>query len=142
MIVTVAVAVVGPALELAVELARRTVGGVRHDVVDVHVEPSLAELRSQRVNLGGLGLILVAGILSASSLFWMLPTTLLGGVSAAAGIAAVNSFANLAGFCSPYLIGWITTLTGTSAIGMYLITAVLVFGALLVFRVPAAMVNR
>ncbi|MNG32487.1 hypothetical protein D3C84_1185110 [compost metagenome] len=52
------------------------------------------------------------------------------------------SFANLAGFCSPYLIGWITTLTGTSAIGMYLITAVLVVGALLVFRVPAAMVNR
>ena len=35
----------------------------------------------------------------------MLPTNFLGGVSAAAGIAAVNSFANLAGFCSPYLIG-------------------------------------
>ncbi|WP_109514505.1 MFS transporter [Pseudomonas ovata] len=83
-----------------------------------------------------------AGILSASSLFWMLPTTLLGGVSAAAGIAAVNSFANLAGFCSPYLIGWITTQTGSSAIGMYLITGVLVFGATLVLRVPAALVNR
>ncbi len=42
-----------------------------------------------------------AGILSASSLFWMLPTNLLGGVSAAAGIAAVNCIANLAGFFRP-----------------------------------------
>lgn len=75
-------------------------------------------------------------------MFWMLPTTLLGGVSAAAGIAAVNSFANLAGFCSPYLIGWITTQTGSSAIGMYLITGVLLGGALLVLRIPAALVNR
>nr|BFE96806.1 hypothetical protein GCM10020185_73420 [Pseudomonas brassicacearum subsp. brassicacearum] len=83
-----------------------------------------------------------AGVLSASSLFWMLPTTLLGGVSAAAGIAGINSFANLAGFCSPYLIGWITTTTGSSAIGMYLITGVLCIGACLVLRIPAASVNR
>lgn len=56
--------------------------------------------------------IAASGVLTASSLFWMLPTNFLGGVSAAAGIAAVNSFANLAGFCSPYLIGWVTTNTG------------------------------
>ncbi|MCT6834855.1 MAG: MFS transporter, partial [Acinetobacter baumannii] len=66
--------------------------------------------------------IAASGVLTASSLFWMLPTNFLGGVSAAAGIAAVNSFANLAGFCSPYLIGWITTNTGSNAIGMFLIT--------------------
>lgn len=81
--------------------------------------------------------IAASGVLTASSLFWMLPTNFLGGVSAAAGIAAVNSFANLAGFCSPYLIGWITTNTGSNAIGMFLITAVLIFGASLVLRVPA-----
>ncbi len=104
---------------------------------------SLAALMGGNVTLSILSLCLAAsGILSATSLFWMLPTTLLGGVSAAAGIAAVNSFANLAGFCSPYLIGWITTLTGSSAIGMYLITGVLVAGALLVLRIPAALVNR
>ncbi|ENK7482659.1 MFS transporter [Acinetobacter baumannii] len=83
-----------------------------------------------------------SGVLTASSLFWMLPTNFLGGVSAAAGIAAVNSFANLAGFCSPYLIGWVTTNTGSNAIGMFLITAVLIFGASLVLRVPAKLVNR
>ncbi len=86
--------------------------------------------------------ITASGVLTASSLFWMLPTNFLGGVSAAAGIAAVNSFANLAGFCSPYLIGWITTNTGSNAIGMFLITAVLIFGASLVLRVPAKLVNR
>ncbi|EPZ7189661.1 MFS transporter [Acinetobacter baumannii] len=86
--------------------------------------------------------IAASGELTASSLFWMLPTNFLGGVSAAAGIAAVNSFANLAGFCSPYLIGWVTTNTGSNAIGMFLITAVLIFGASLVLRVPAKLVNR
>lgn len=85
--------------------------------------------------------IAASGVLTASSLFWMLPTNFLGGVSAAAGIAAVNSFANLAGFCSPYLIGWVTTNTGSNAIGMFLITAVLIFGASLVLRVPAKLVN-
>lgn len=86
--------------------------------------------------------IAASGVLTASSLFWMLPTNFLGGVSAAAGIAAVNSFANLAGFCSPYLIGWVTTNTGSNAIGMFIITAVLLFGAILVSRVPAKLVNR
>ncbi|MFX9013476.1 MFS transporter [Acinetobacter baumannii] len=86
--------------------------------------------------------IAASGVLTASSLFWMLPTNFLGGVSAAAGIAAVNSFANLAGFCSPFLIGWVTTYTGSNAIGMFLITAVLIFGASLVLRVPAKLVNR
>ncbi|ESK44619.1 hypothetical protein P254_02143 [Acinetobacter oleivorans CIP 110421] len=86
--------------------------------------------------------IAASGVLTASSLFWMLPTNFLGGVSAAAGIAAVNSFANLAGFCSPYLIGWVTTNTCSNAIGMFLITAVLIFGASLVLRVPAKLVNR
>lgn len=86
--------------------------------------------------------IAASGVLTASSLFWMLPTNFLGGVSAAAGIAAVNSFANLAGFCSPYLIGWVTTNTGSNAIGMFLITTVLIFGASLVLRVPAKLVNR
>jgi D-galactonate transporter len=104
---------------------------------------TLAALLGGNLVLSVLSLCLAAaGVLSASSLFWMLPTTLLGGVSAAAGIAGINSFANLAGFCSPYLIGWITTTTGSSAIGMYLITAVLCVGAVLVLRIPAASVNR
>ncbi|TPU09185.1 MFS transporter [Acinetobacter baumannii] len=104
---------------------------------------TFATLFASNLTLSLICLCLAAsGVLTASSLFWMLPTNFLGGVSAAAGIAAVNSFANLAGFCSPYLIGWITTNTGSNAIGMFLITAVLIFGASLVLRVPAKLVNR
>jgi len=116
---------------LAVPMVAGATGLTLAALLDGHISASILSL-----------CLAAAGILSASSLFWMLPTNLLGGVSAAAGIAAVNSFANLAGFCSPYLIGWITTSTGSSAIGMYLITGVLAFGALLVFRIPAALVNR
>lgn len=104
---------------------------------------TLATLLASNLTLSLICLCVAAsGVLTASSLFWMLPTNFLGGVSAAAGIAAVNSFANLAGFCSPYLIGWVTTNTGSNAIGMFLITAVLIFGASLVLRVPAKLVNR
>ncbi|CAI3141783.1 Putative metabolite transport protein NicT [Acinetobacter calcoaceticus] len=104
---------------------------------------TLATLLASNLTLSLIWLCIAAsGVLTASSLFWMLPTNFLGGVSAAAGIAAVNSFANLAGFCSPYLIGWVTTNTGSNAIGMFLITAVLIFGASLVLRVPAKLVNR
>lgn len=104
---------------------------------------TLATLLASNLTLSLIFLCIAAsGVLTASSLFWMLPTNFLGGVSAAAGIAAVNSFANLAGFCSPYLIGWVTTHTGSNAIGMFLITAVLIFGASLVLRVPAKLVNR
>ncbi|MBO9530753.1 MAG: MFS transporter, partial [Acinetobacter oleivorans] len=64
---------------------------------------TLATLLASNLTLSLICLCIAAsGVLTASSLFWMLPTNFLGGVSAAAGIAAVNSFANLAGFCSPY----------------------------------------
>jgi D-galactonate transporter len=83
-----------------------------------------------------------AGVLAATSAFWMLPTNILGGMSAAAGIAVINSVANLGGFISPYLIGLITTHTGSSALGMYFIAFLATIGSLLVFRIPATLVNR
>ena len=86
--------------------------------------------------------IAAAGILTSSSQFWALPTALLGGMSAAAGIAAVNCFANLAGFFSPAIVGWLNDLTGKSTAGLIFISGVIVLGALLVFLVPAKTVNR
>ncbi|WP_416050725.1 MFS transporter [Cupriavidus basilensis] len=98
--------------------------------------------------LGGVGASLVclsiaaAGILTSSSQFWALPTALLGGMSAAAGIAAVNCVANLAGFFSPAIVGWLNDLTGKSTAGLIFISVAIVLGALLVFLVPAKAVNR
>ncbi|ALL71046.1 Nitrate/nitrite transporter (plasmid) [Paraburkholderia caribensis MBA4] len=86
--------------------------------------------------------IAAAGILASSSQFWSLPTALLGGMSAAAGIAAVNCFANLAGFFSPAIVGWLNDLTGKSTAGLIFISLAVTFGAALVFLVPARSVNR
>ena len=69
------------------------------------------------------------GILTAPPLFWSLPTAYLQGTAAAAGIAIINSCGNLAGFLSPYVVGWIKDVTGSTAAGMYYVAAFLLMGA-------------
>ena len=83
-----------------------------------------------------------AGAISCAPLFWSLPTAFLAGAGAAAGIAVVNSVGNLAGFVAPYVIGKATDLTGSPAIGMYLISGGLVVGAIATLATPAKLVNR
>jgi MFS family permease len=55
--------------------------------------------------------IATASIASAYSMFWALPTTLLSGAAASAGIAWINSVGNLAGYVSPFLMGKIRDAT-------------------------------
>jgi MFS family permease len=86
--------------------------------------------------------IAAAGVMTCAPLFWSLPTALLGGTAAAAGIAAINSIGNLAGFASPYVVGWLKDLTHSTAAGMYAVSAVLVLGALAVLTIPPTQVNR
>lgn len=83
-----------------------------------------------------------AGVLTCAPLFWSLPTAFLSGTAAAAGIAIVNSVGNLAGFASPYMIGYLKDLTQSTASGMYVLAAVLVIGAIAVWFTPAKLVNR
>ena len=83
-----------------------------------------------------------AGVITSAPLFWSLPTAFLGGAAAACGIAAINSVGNLAGFASPYLVGFLKDLTQSTHLGMYALTVVLVAGALMVLSVPARLVNR
>jgi hypothetical protein len=95
------------------------------------------------VTLALIGLSLAAaGAITPGPLFWALPSAFLAGTAAAAGIAAINAFAGLAGFVSPYLIGYLRDITGTSTIAMYTSAAVLVLGALAILKVPAKLVNR
>ena len=89
----------------------------------------------------------MAGSLSNIALFWTLPTAVLRGTSAAAGIAAVNSIGNLAGFLSPYLIGVAKDATGSATAGLYVIAVFLMIGAGLVMiatqrRIPAPVSAR
>ncbi|WP_431129168.1 MFS transporter [Variovorax paradoxus] len=83
-----------------------------------------------------------AGVLTCAPLFWSLPTSFLSGAAAAVGIAAINSVGNLAGFVSPYLIGFLKDTTHSTQSGMYVLAGMLVIGAVAVLRTPANLVNR
>lgn len=83
-----------------------------------------------------------SAVMTAYPLFWSLPTAFLAGTGAAAGIAVINSVGGLSGFVSPYLLGWIKQTTGSLHIGMYLVSACLIAGALTTLIIPAKLVNR
>lgn len=70
-----------------------------------------------------------AGVLSTLPLFWTMPTAMLAGASAAAGIALINSIGNLSGFLAPYVVGAITDATGSQTYGLYVLAAALLLGA-------------
>jgi MFS family permease len=82
------------------------------------------------------------GILTTLPLFWSLPTSFLAGTGAAAGIALINSIGNLAGFLSPYAVGWLKQATAGNAAGMYMLAAFMVLGGVLAVSVPSRLVNK
>ena len=83
-----------------------------------------------------------AGVLTCAPLFWSLPTSFLSGAAAAVGIAAINSVGNLAGFVSPYLIGYLKDLTHSGATGMYMLAIMLVIGSAAVLKTSPKLVNK
>jgi len=83
-----------------------------------------------------------AGVLTCAPLFWSLPTSFLTGAAAAVGIAAINSVGNLAGFVSPYLIGYLKDLTHNGATGMYMLAIMLVIGSAAVLKTSPKLVNK
>jgi D-galactonate transporter len=103
----------------------------------------LAVIWAHDTTLAMVGLTLAtAGIITTLPLFWSLPTAVLTGTGAAAGIAMVNSIGNLAGFMSPYAVGWLKEATGSNDAGMYMLAAFMLLGALLALAVPARLVNK
>jgi MFS family permease len=93
----------------------------------------ISNLFRQNTLIAMIGLTLATlGILATFPLFWPMPTEMLAGTAAAAGIAWINSLGNLAGFFGPSIVGWVTDLTKRSDYGLYLVAAALVLGAGLV----------
>lgn len=82
------------------------------------------------------------GVFSIPAIFWGLPTALLTGVTAAAGIALINAIANLAGFIAPYLIGYLMTATGRTDVALIVVGAFLALGAALVLLVTRGVEQR
>ena len=71
-----------------------------------------------------------AGIVAACSTFWALPTSILSGTAASAGIAWINSVGNLAGYVSPALVGYIRDATHQMTIALWMLAAFALAAAL------------
>ena len=82
--------------------------------------------------------VATSGIYAALAVFWTLPSSLLRGVAAAAGLALLNSFSNLGGFFGTYLMGWAKQTTGNFTLGMELLAAMLVLGGVSVVMIGRA----
>jgi MFS family permease len=83
-----------------------------------------------------------AGVITCTPLFWSLPTALLSGTAAAAGIALINSVGNLAGFVSPSLVGYLKDAMHSNVYGMDALAVILLGSAVLVWLIPPKLVNR
>ena len=93
--------------------------------------------------------IAAAGALAAQATFWTMPTAILSGTASAAGIAWINSIANLGAFVSPYVVGLIRDRTHNMMLAlMVLAVACIASGVAVLFVVkktvtaPAAPVVR
>jgi MFS family permease len=81
----------------------------------------------------------IVGTMSAIPVFWQIPGRFLAGSAAAAGIALINSVANLAGFGAPAVMGYLREHTGSVTAGLWLVAAVEAAALLLILVfVPVA----
>ncbi len=86
--------------------------------------------------------VATACVMTTLSQFWCLPTAILTGAAAATGIAVINSIGNLAGFVSPYLIGWIIDRTHSTDLGVFTLAASIALGSALALTLPKKLVNH
>ncbi len=69
--------------------------------------------------------------MGAIPVYWQIPTRFLTGTAIAVGLALINSIANLAGYFSPQLLGYLKTTTGQYATGLTMIACVEIVATLL-----------
>lgn len=72
------------------------------------------------------------GILAIFPVFWTVPSTFLGGVAAASGIAFINSMGNLGSVFSPTFIGWVNDRTQSTQLAINVIAALMVLAGVLI----------
>jgi len=80
--------------------------------------------------------VAAAGIYSYLGPFWSLPSQFLSGLSAAAGIALINSIGNLGGFIGPSAIGMLTKQSGAMYTGLGFVGCSLFLSAALLLALP------
>lgn len=72
--------------------------------------------------------IAMAGLASMFGPFWTLATSFVQGAAAAAGIALINSVANVGGFLGPYALGYLKDRTQSFSAGLVAIGLVVIIG--------------
>jgi ACS family tartrate transporter-like MFS transporter len=63
----------------------------------------------------------IVGVFCYVSVFWAVPSAMLTGPAAAAGLALINALANIGSFFGPYLVGWVKNFTGSFSMGIVII---------------------
>jgi len=79
----------------------------------------------------------IAGTMSAIPVFWQLPNRFLAGAAAAAGVAMINSIANLAGAVAPWTLGVVKDATGRLTAGLVGAAMVEALAVALVLAAPS-----
>lgn len=74
-----------------------------------------------------------AGFIAVQPLFWTFPTTYLGGVAAAGGIAFINALGSLGGFVAPNMKTWADGAFGSPQAGLYFLATTTIIGSILIF---------
>jgi len=75
--------------------------------------------------------VAVTGINGARALFWTIPPRFLTGMAAAGGLAFINSIGTAGGFVGPFVMGWMTQLTGSFSAGLLAMSGFLLASATL-----------
>ncbi len=73
-----------------------------------------------------------AGFIAVQPLFWTFPTSYLGGVGAAGGIALINALGALGGFVAPNVKAWADISFGSPRAGLYVLACTTLVGAALI----------
>jgi len=60
----------------------------------------------------------ITGVFCYVAVFWAVPSAMLTGPAAAAGLALINAVANVGSFIGPSLVGWIKDQTGSFSLGI------------------------
>ena len=115
---------------IAGSLLASTVGLIMFALVDPNPVPSIIAIT-----------IVTCGTLSYGGLFWSLPTTLLRGSAAVAGIAMINSISNLGGQIGPEVIGRLRSSSYDPDAAFYVLACFTFVSALLVLLATRRRIN-
>jgi ACS family tartrate transporter-like MFS transporter len=86
--------------------------------------------------------VAATGLWISNTVFWTLPTAILAGTPAAAGLALINSVGNFGGFLGPTLTGWVREHTGSYAPALVALGCFLALSGVLVLLVARAPESR